>query len=272
MEASRHWPREFPAWSRDAEFAIAEGLECLHLNSGHRLAGRHAARRRERIDEDAVPLDAVIEMRPGHQTGCADASDQIALLHPRAGTDGDRRKVQILGLESVGMPQMHHPAGGAVRAGPHDHSVRYGDNGRADRGSVVDSEMRARLSEHRMKPVPREAGRHDRIEFQRRLQHEAAHRDAALVEVRRRPGPRFEPDGFQLPAVVGELRREDRSVARELALLTKLSVDDERERIARLQLGVEVDVAAENIGERQRQIDRPAAHRPRRRKATATRG
>ena len=151
------------------ERAVARRLKRRHLGRRDRLARRHAARSRQRIDERAVLFHAIVKMRPGDEAGRADTPDQIALLHARAGPYGNGRQVQVLRFEAVGVPQLHHPPGGAIRARPDDHAVGDRDDRRANRRAIVDPQVRTGLSQDGMETAAREAGRDDRIELQRRL-------------------------------------------------------------------------------------------------------
>ena len=76
-----------------------------------------------------------------------------------------------------------------------------------------------------------------------------------LVVVAGRPAFRREAHRADAAAGVDELGGENRSVAGELVIVAVLLLDGELEAIARLHLGAEVDLAAEDVGERQREID-----------------
>ena len=104
----------------------------------------------DRIDEHAVLLEAVVEVRTCGQAGCADAPDQIPLMDAGPSTHGDRRQMQVLGFEAVRMTQMHHAAGAAAHTGFDDKAVRDRDDRRAGRRPVIDAEMRAVLAENGM--------------------------------------------------------------------------------------------------------------------------
>ena len=58
--------------------------------------------------------------------------------------------MQILGLEAVGVAQMHHASGAAAHARRHDDAVGDRHDRRAGRRAVVDAEMRAHLAQDRM--------------------------------------------------------------------------------------------------------------------------
>ena len=102
--------------------------------------------RRQRIDEGAVFLQSIVEVRTSREAGRPDATDELALMHAGTGAHGDRREVQILRLEAVRVPQMDHPAGPAARSRGHDDAVRNRDDRRAGRRAVVDAEVRAILA------------------------------------------------------------------------------------------------------------------------------
>ena len=214
--------------------------------------------RRNRVDEGAVLLQTVIEVRAGGETRHPHAADQFTLMDVLPGANGDGRQVQVLGFEPVGVAQVHHASGSAARARRHDDAVGHRDHGRANRRPVVDAEMRAHLAQDRMQPRAGESGRHDRLKLQRRREEEAFHRDAALVEVSGRAVLGREAHGANAPAVVHELRGEDRPVPAEGMVCAVLLFDGELELIAGLQLGVEIDLAAEDLCERERQLDRLA--------------
>ena len=73
----------------------------------NRFRRRHRTLCRQRVDEDAAALHAIIEMRPGRQPARSHAADQIALPHVLTRMHGDRGEVHVLGLEVIGMPQVN---------------------------------------------------------------------------------------------------------------------------------------------------------------------
>ena len=95
---------------------------------------------------------------------------------------------------------------------------------------------------------------HPGFELERRLQEEALHRPALVVVVGRRTALGREPNGAHLPALVHELCRENGTVAGQLAF-ARMPLHQQPEAVARLQVGVEVDLAGEHIGQSQRQVN-----------------
>ena len=75
-----------------------------------------------------------------------------------------------------------------------------------------------------------------------------------LVVIRRRAAVGREANALQLAAVVDELRGEDRAVSRQLAF-ARVALDQHAEVIARLQIGIEIDLAREHIGHAERELD-----------------
>ena len=102
----------------------------------------------------------------------------------------------------------------------------------------------------------RERGGDDRLELQRRAQEEAAHRPAVLVVVAGHAARRRVAHGAETAAVVVEFGGEDRPVAGERVACVRRDrycfSTSQLEPVARLQLGVEVDLAAEDVGEAER--------------------
>ena len=145
---------------------------------------RHRTLRRQRVDEDAVALHAVIEMRPGGEPARSHAADQICpgarARHARTAIDGE---VQVLGFESRWRAAGERGGRRRRSCPPPRRRRRDGDDGRAGRRAIVDAEMRPVLAKNRMKAAARKRRRDDRFEFQRRSQKESAHRDAVLVVV-----------------------------------------------------------------------------------------
>src|SRR5206468_12018621 len=94
-----------------------------------------------------------------------------------------------------------------------------------------------------------------RLKLERRLQQETSQRYAALVVVAGRPTRGREANRSQTPPRVVELRREDRTVAGRRSIAAVLLLDDQLEPVAALPIDVEVDFAAEDFGERQREVD-----------------
>ena len=77
-----------------ASRSIAYSRERRHLRIRNRFGRRHRPMCADRIDERAVLLQAVVEMRPGRGTSRVDTADQVALADvrrssPRSTTDGD---------------------------------------------------------------------------------------------------------------------------------------------------------------------------------------
>ena len=107
-----------------------------------------------------------------------------------------------------------------------------------------------------MQTAARKRGRHDRLELQGRRQEEAPHRDARA----RRSTPAFRRRRVnrtartRRPALLNSAA-SDRAVAGERVVVAKLLLDRQLEPIAGLQLGAEVDVAAEDVGQREREVD-----------------
>ena len=106
--------------------------------------------------------------------------------------------------------------------------------------------------------IPR---RDARLELQRRLEEEAAQRPSLLIVVRRLAAGRREADGAQHAAVVTEFGRRDHAVGGRTPFAVPL-LERQRKTIVRLQIVVEVDVARENVRERERQLRAFACRRP----------
>src|SRR5262245_16904698 len=107
----------------------------------------------------------------------------------------------------------------------------------------------------RMETAQGEAGRDAWLELERRLEEEALQRTAVLVVVVRlaccgiRPAerPQFAP-------INRDRRAEDRSVARKLAVARGF-LEQHLEAVARLQLTVEIDLAAEHVRQIEGELD-----------------
>ena len=93
--ASHRWDGE------RREGSIAQLVELHHSRRRHRLRRRHRAMRRQRVDEGAVFLQSIVEVRTRREAGRSDATDELALTHARTGVHGDGREVQIFRLEAV---------------------------------------------------------------------------------------------------------------------------------------------------------------------------
>ena len=121
---------------------LAKAANCVGRD---RLARRLSRVRRQRIHEGAVALQAVIEVRAGRGARRADPSDDLSLFDVRAGADAlaEGRQVQVVGLDTARMLQVHEVAARAAVPGRHHHAARYRDDRRAGRRRVVDAEMRA---------------------------------------------------------------------------------------------------------------------------------
>src|SRR5207249_3515729 len=73
--------------------AVAGRGKGRHLRWRHRFSWRHGAMSGQRVDEDAVFLEPVVEVRTGGESRRADAPNQIALPHASASSDGDGREM-----------------------------------------------------------------------------------------------------------------------------------------------------------------------------------
>ncbi len=106
----------------------------------------------------------------------------------------------------------------------------------------------------RVHPPARESRRHSRCEPQRRREHEPLQRASLLIVVAGLLRPRMHP-AIRLVffAAVGEPRGQNRSVAGELAVVLR-GLEQHLERIAWLEIVLEVDLTAEELGERDRQL------------------
>ena len=115
--------------------------------------------------------------------GLTDAADQLTLIDAHAGPDArtERRQVQIRRLVAAGVADPDHAAGLARPFGGLDDAGCHGVDGRSERRAEVHAEMRTRRAVDRMKAVVREAGRHARIEVQRRPAKLPLQRSAVLV-------------------------------------------------------------------------------------------
>ena len=102
------------------------------------------------VDERAVLLEAVVQVRARREPGRAHSTDELALAHVRAGTDRNRGEMQVLRLESVGVAKVDHAPGAAAHSRGYDHAVGDGHYRRAGWCAVIDAEMRAHLAEDGM--------------------------------------------------------------------------------------------------------------------------
>jgi hypothetical protein len=131
------------------------------------------------------------------------------------------------------------------------------------------------LAENRMQAALGESGRDGRLKLERRPQEKPPDRDAALVEI---PGASGigtfgrEAHGHQAAAAVSKLRGDDGSVAGKRAIvLAYFLVDEHGESIERLQVVVEIDLSAQDVGQCQGEINRFAGgiHRAKERRRLA---
>src|SRR3989442_9825089 len=104
-----------------------------------------------------------------------------------------------------------------------------------------------------MEAAHRETRRDARLELERRPQEEAPQRAAVLVVVRRLATGRREADRAQGAAVIVKLRRVNRTV-RGRTLLARELLERQPEVVARLQPGIEIDLARKDVRQRDREI------------------
>ena len=125
----------------------------------NRVAGRLAAALADRIDERAVLEQTEVEVRPGRGAGRPDPADDLILIDAGPGADarGERRQVQIVGLDAAVVADAHLVAAGTGPAGRDDRAARDRDHRSAVRRRVVDAEVGAHGVVHRMQPAAREA-------------------------------------------------------------------------------------------------------------------
>ena len=204
----------------------------------------------------AVAQQLVVQVRAGDEPGGADAADDLALRHARPGPDAgpERRQVQVAALVAAGVAQRDGVAAAGGVARRDDGRVGDRDDRRALRRPEVGAEVRPPDAEHRVQPAVREARRDARLELERRGEEEALQRQAGGVVVGGLPAGRLEAERAEQPSGVGEPRRDDVAVADARAVAQHL-LEDDFDDVARLQVAVEVDVAAEQLGDPDRQAD-----------------
>src|SRR6516165_11932051 len=103
-----------------------------------------------RVDEYAVLLEAVVEVRSGRESGRAYSTDELALTDARAGADGNRGQMQVFSLEPVGVPKVDHASGASAHPRGHHDAVRDGHDRRSGRRAVIHPKMRADLTQNWM--------------------------------------------------------------------------------------------------------------------------
>ena len=94
----------------------------------------------DRVDEPAVLLQAIVEVRSRCEAGRANLPDELALPNARPGTDGNRGQVQVFGFEAIGVAQVDHPSRAAAHPRGHDHAVGNSNDGRPGGRAVVHAE------------------------------------------------------------------------------------------------------------------------------------
>ena len=166
----------------------------------------------------------------------------------------DAREVQVAGLVAVVVADVDAVAAAARPTGPHDGAAGHGEHRGAGRRSVVHAAVGARGTQHRVHAAEREPRGHPRFELERRLQEEAAHRAAVAVVVVGLLSRHGVAERLEALAAGREARRDDVAVAAELAFTHDL-LEQDLERIARLQFVAEVDLALEHAGEVERQAN-----------------
>ena len=217
------------------------------------------------VHEDAVAAQSVIQVRAGGRAGCPDAADHLPLRNAPAGADAwsERGEVQVIALVPTRVPNANLLPAAARPAGRHDNTARHGDDWRAGRRAVVDTEVRPEGAVHRVEPSPGEAGGHAHLELQRALEEEPLERPSILVVVVGLPGRGIGPaERLVFLAVGNKARREDCAVAGELSLARGL-LEHRFEIVSGLQVRIEVDGAAEDVRQRQCELDCLAGRRDR---------
>src|SRR4029453_827083 len=124
---------------------VRRGAERGKSRDRDRLTGWELAVFRQRVHEQAVLAEPIVEMRSGRGTGCADAANEFSLIDVRARPNalGKRGEVQVVALETARVANAHHVAAPAAPPGRHDSPRRHCDHWRADRGAVVDAKVSA---------------------------------------------------------------------------------------------------------------------------------
>ena len=109
----------------------------------------------ERIDEDAVLAEAVVEMRASCGSRRTNAADQFSLIDVSAGANSsrERRKMEIVGLKSACVAETHHIATATAPARRENSARCNRDHRRANRRRIVDAQMSTIRTEHRMETV-----------------------------------------------------------------------------------------------------------------------
>ena len=242
------WTR--PGWGRSPVLEEGE-VPGLRDGEGRALVGGDGLRRRQldpqRVHVLPVQAHPVVEMGPGGEAGLAHRADPLALAHALSLAHRDPGQVAVERLVPVGVAD----AGRSGRSPPDQPArVTTPSRGGHDRGPlggrVVDAEVRAPHLEDGVEAAAAEAGGDPR-EAQRRAQEGLAERGAVPVVVARSLRA-LVAHCAQRPVAALEARGEDAPVAHEPPVEGEL-LHRHPERVAGLDLGVEVDVPGEDLGE-----------------------
>ena len=120
---------------------------------------------------------------------------------------------------------------------------------------VVDAEVRAIGAVDGVEPVAREPGGDAGLEPQRRAEEQALQGASVLVVERRLAAGRIGPSESLVLAAVGhEPRPQERAVPRELPLVRRL-LEQHLERVPWLEVALEINLAAEDLRDRHRELN-----------------
>ncbi len=145
------------------------------------------------------------------------------------------------------MPDLDHPSGGPVPPDLGHDAVGRGLDGGAGRGGVIDAVVRAVDLPDGVEAAPAEARRYPG-ELHGRLEELLAQGIACRIEEIGSPGVRVsEPAGPECLSLVRELGRQDPAVSGR-APFEKALFEDDTERVAGLEIRVEIDVRSEDVG------------------------
>src|SRR5262245_19394231 len=158
----------------------------------------------------------------------------------------------IHGAELTAMLDLNKLAEAILPTSNRDTSTTSSIDRRARRRRIVDPQMRPEHAQHRMEAPPRKFGA-DSGELEWRLQQVALEGPAAGIVKLRTAFRVSESKGRIDPVLVAELCCQDATVLHKLAV-AMLFLHSDFEMIARLQLGVEVNVVRKSLGHLQRQI------------------
>src|SRR5690606_17078918 len=205
----------------------------------------------ERVRMLAGDAELVVQVRAGREAGAADVADDRALgdLVALAQVAREAAHVGVQGRILAVVLDDHDPAVATLGADELDHPVAGGADRGARRGGEVDALVRPDLAQDRMQPGVGEA-RADAGELDRVAQEGLAEAVAVDVVVLAAVAAVVEPERGELPLAVDVAHREHAAPLGQLeAVGLGQGLVDDFEAVAAAQVAVEVELAAEDVGD-----------------------